>query len=169
MATPALFFNVLSIVLGSFQFGYHIGELNSPQKVITTCPETPYPDPSKLETHLGEWIEAGDALPTCIPMSNSEWSVLVANLTLGGLIGALFVGSWLADRWGRRTALLLNNGSLSVGSALMGCASTYMGMLAGRFLVGIGCGAVTVIVPMYLAEVSPPELRGSLGNMWEPM
>ncbi|KAG0225454.1 sugar transporter [Mortierella sp. GBAus27b] len=165
MATPALFFNVLSIVLGSFQFGYHIGELNSPQKVITTCPESPYPDPSKLETHLGDWIEVGDALPTCIPMSNSEWSVLVANLTLGGLVGALFLGSWLADRWGRRTALLLNNGPLLVGSALMGCASTYMGMLVGRFLVGIGCGAATVIVPMYLAEVSPPELRGSLGVM----
>lgn len=165
MATPALLFNALSIVLGSFQFGFHIGELNSPQKVITTCPESPYPDPSKLEDHLSDWIEADDTLPSCIPMDNSEWSVLVATLTLGGLIGALFVGSWLADRWGRRTALLLNNGSLSVGSLLMGCASTYSAMLVGRFLIGIGCGAVTVIVPMYLAEVSPPELRGTLGNV----
>ncbi|KAI1320405.1 hypothetical protein EDD11_001208 [Mortierella claussenii] len=45
----------------------------------------------------------------------------------------------------------------------MGCASTYRTMLLGRFLVGIGSGAVTVIVPMYLAEIAPPELRGSLG------
>ncbi|KAF9932132.1 hypothetical protein BGZ65_004591, partial [Modicella reniformis] len=161
MATPALFLNALTIVLGSFQYGHHIGELNSPQQVITTCPESPYPDPSKLEAHLGDWIETDESLPTCIPMNNSEWSVLVATLTLGGLFGALFVGSWLADRWGRRSALMLNNASLSIGSLLMGCASTYSAMLLGRFLIGVGCGAVTVIVPMYLAEVAPPELRGS--------
>ncbi|KAF9904478.1 hypothetical protein BX616_001279 [Lobosporangium transversale] len=163
MATPALFFNALSIVLGSFQYGHHIGELNSPQKVITTCPEPLYPDPSTLGDHLNEWIETDGSLPSCIPMTNAEWSVLVATLTLGGLFGALFVGSRLADRWGRRTALMLNNVSLLLGSLIMGCASAYTTMLVGRFLIGIGCGNVTVIVPMYLAEVSPPELRGSLG------
>ncbi|KAF8928134.1 sugar transporter [Dissophora ornata] len=165
MATPALFFNALAIVLGSFQYGYHIGELNSPQKVITTCPDPPYPDPSTLGEHLNDWIETDGSLPTCISMTNSEWSVLVATLTLGGLLGALFVGSRLADRFGRRNALLLNNVPLALGSLVMGCASTYWAMLAGRFVLGIGCGAVTVIVPMFLAEVSPPELRGSLGVM----
>ncbi|KAI7831339.1 general substrate transporter [Gamsiella multidivaricata] len=165
MATPALLLNALSIVLGSFQYGYHIGELNSPQEVITTCPEPLYPNPSTNGAHLNDWIEPGGSLPTCIPMSNSEWSVLVATLTLGGLLGAMLVGSRLADRFGRRNALMINNASLLVGSVVIGCASTYTGMLVGRFLIGVGCGAVTVIVPMYLAEVSPPELRGSLGVM----
>ncbi|KAG0360596.1 hypothetical protein BGZ54_009462 [Gamsiella multidivaricata] len=164
MATPALLLNALSIVLGSFQYGYHIGELNSPQEVITTCPEPLYPNPSTNGAHLNDWIEPGGSLPTCIPMSNSEWSVLVATLTLGGLLGAMLVGSRLADRFGRRNALMINNASLLVGSVVIGCASTYTGMLVGRFLIGVGCGAVTVIVPMYLAEVSPPELRGSLGK-----
>jgi MFS family permease len=153
MATPALFLNALTIVLGSFQYGYHIGELNSPQHVITTCPDSP--DPSTL----------GEDTPTCIPMGNTEWSVLVATLTLGGLIGALFFGSGLANYLGRRRALMLNSFSLLFGSLLMGTASTYQGMLGGRFLIGMGCGVVTVIVPMYLAEVSPPEHRGSLGNV----
>ncbi|KAF9366230.1 hypothetical protein BGX34_004919 [Mortierella sp. NVP85] len=151
MATPALFLNALTIVLGSFQYGYHIGELNSPQHVITTCPDSPDPSTS------------GDDIPTCIPMSNSEWSVLVATLTLGGLIGALFLGSGLANHLGRRRASMLNSFSLLFGSLVMGTASTYQAMLVGRFLIGIGCGVVTVIVPMYLAEVSPPEHRGSLG------
>ncbi|KAF9357577.1 hypothetical protein BGX26_003473 [Mortierella sp. AD094] len=165
MATPALIFNALAIVLGSFQYGHHIGELNSPQKVITTCPEPSFPDSATLGDQLNDWVETDGSLPSCIPMTNAEWSVLVATLTLGGLIGALFVGAKLADRWGRRSALMLNNASLSIGSIVMGCASSYTAMLVGRFFIGVGCGAVTVIVPMYLAEISPPELRGSLGVM----
>ncbi|KAF9114729.1 hypothetical protein BGX27_009953, partial [Mortierella sp. AM989] len=162
MATPALILNALSIALGSFQYGHHIGELNSPQKVITVCSEPSFPDLATLGDHFDIGVEADGSLPPCIPMTNAEWSVLVATLTLGGLIGALFVGSRLADRWGRRSALMLNNASLAIGSLAMGCASKYTTMIFGRFLIGIGCGAVTVIVPMYLAEISPPELRGTL-------
>ncbi|KAF9433920.1 hypothetical protein BGZ76_008806 [Entomortierella beljakovae] len=165
MATPALLYSVLSIVLGSFQYGHHIGELNSPQKVITTCPEPQYPDPTTLGDHLDEWVEKDGSLPSCIPMNNAEWSVLVATLTLGGLVGALFVGSMLADRFGRKQAAMINNVSLIIGSLSMGWATNYTWMLIGRLFIGIGCGAVTVIVPMYLAEISPPELRGSLGVM----
>ncbi|KAF9427240.1 hypothetical protein BGZ94_005255 [Podila epigama] len=162
MATPALFLNALAIVLGSFQYGHHIGELNSPQKVITTCSDSnPGTGPGSDQGLDG--VET--SLPTCIPMTSSEWSVLVATLTIGGLVGSLFVGARLADRFGRRTGLMLNNASLATGSLIMGSASTYGAMLAGRFLIGLGCGAVTVIVPLFLAEVSPPELRGTLGVM----
>ncbi|KAF9332982.1 hypothetical protein BG006_004111 [Podila minutissima] len=164
MATPALFLNALSIVLGSFQYGHHIGELNSPQKVITTCAD-PHTGADIPSSPLYGTEPSDGSLPLCIPMTSSEWSVLVATLTIGGLLGSLFVGARLADRFGRRTALMANNASLALGSLIMGCASTYSAMLVGRFLIGVGCGAVTVIVPMYLAEVSPPELRGTLGVM----
>ena len=161
MATAALILNALTVVLGSFQYGHHIGELNSPQKVITTCQD----DPSALEPALqGTGLEKEGSLPTCIPMTNAKWSVLVATLTLGGLIGSLFVGSRLANRLGRRGALLVNNVPLVLGSLAMGLASSYGSMILGRFLIGIGCGSVTVIVPMYLAEISPAELRGTLGE-----
>lgn len=168
MATVALILNALTVVLGSFQYGHHIGELNSPQKVITTCPEPSEPpsalSPTGLEAGLPV-LEKEGSLPTCIPMTNIEWSVLVATLTVGGLIGSLFVGSRLANRLGRRGALMVNNAPLVLGSLAMGMASSYGTMILGRFLIGIGCGAVTVIVPMYLAEISPAELRGTLGVM----
>ena len=35
-------------------------------------------------------------------------------------------------------------------------------ILAGRFVVGMGVGSLSMIVPMYVAECSPPELRGLL-------
>ncbi|KAK3838550.1 MAG: sugar transporter [Linnemannia elongata] len=168
MATVALILNALTVVLGSFQYGHHIGELNSPQNVITTCPEPSEPpnalSSASLEAGLPV-LEKEGSLPTCIPMTNVEWSVLVATLTLGGLIGSLFVGSRLANRLGRRGALMVNNAPLLLGSLTMGMASSYGTMILGRFLIGIGCGAVTVIVPMYLAEISPAELRGTLGVM----
>ncbi|KAF9927054.1 hypothetical protein FBU30_003516 [Linnemannia zychae] len=168
MATTALALNVLTIALGSFQYGHHIGELNSPQKVISTCSESPSPLPGNPEgpgENRYSGYEKAGSLPTCIPMTNAEWSVLVATLTLGGFVGSLFIGSRLADRLGRRGALMVNNAPLVLGSLMMALASSYGTMVLGRFLIGVGCGCVTVIVPMYLAEVSPAELRGTLGVM----
>ena len=40
-------------------------------------------------------------------------------------------------------------------------------MIAGRFVTGMACGATTVVVPMYLGEISPPELRGALGTSFQ--
>ena len=37
-------------------------------------------------------------------------------------------------------------------------------LVAGRFIAGIGCGIGTVAVPMYLGEIAPPNLRGTLGS-----
>lgn len=44
-------------------------------------------------------------------------------------------------------------------TAISGGASS---ILAGRFIVGIGVGSLSMIVPMYCAEIAPPEVRGSL-------
>lgn len=170
MATVALILNALTVVLGAFQYGHHIGELNSPQKVITTCPEPATPPSALTSAGLsaaavgGPTFEKAGSLPTCIPMTNFEWSVLVATLSLGGFIGSLFVGSRLANQLGRRGAMMVNNAPLVLGSLAMGMASSYGTMILGRFLIGVGCGASTVIVPLYLAEISPAELRGTLGT-----
>ncbi|KAF9579614.1 hypothetical protein BGW38_004062 [Lunasporangiospora selenospora] len=153
MATPALVFNALSIVMAAFQYGHHIGELNSPQEVISTC------------NHVPPGTDPDGSLPLCIPMSSSQWSVLVATLSVGGFLGSLFVGARLADSYGRRKALLLNNVFLLLGSFIMSTASSFGGLLLGRLLIGVGCGVATVVVPMYIAEISPAELRGTLGVM----
>ncbi|KAF9087348.1 Solute carrier 2, facilitated glucose transporter member 4, partial [Mortierella sp. GBA35] len=133
MVTAALILNALTVVLGSFQYGHHIGELNSPQKVITTCPDND-PNSTPALGPLLQGTERDGSLPTCIPMTSAEWSILVATLTLGGLVGSLFVGARLANRLGRRGALLVNNASLVLGSLAMGMASSYGTMIVGRFL-----------------------------------
>jgi putative MFS transporter len=78
---------------------------------------------------------------------------------VGMFIGATLLGRF-ADRFGRRTAFLLN---LSIYSAftLAGAFSTSATMLvATRFLAGIGIGAELPLVDAYLGELLPARLRG---------
>ncbi len=48
------------------------------------------------------------------------------------------------------------------GALIMGYAPTIGYLILGRFIVGIGVGAASQIVPLYLSEVAPVEIRGTL-------
>lgn len=103
-------------------------------------------------------------LPVCIPMPDSQYALVVSILTAGGLIGALGA-SYFSDRYGRRFTLFGTNGLLSIGSLITTLASTPQTMMVGRFLSGLGCGVVTVVVPAYLAECVPKAYRGFFGAL----
>jgi putative MFS transporter len=78
---------------------------------------------------------------------------------VGMFIGATLLGRF-ADRFGRRTAFLLNLSIYSV-FTLAGAFSTSATMLiATRFLAGIGIGAELPLVDAYLGELLPARLRG---------
>lgn len=68
----------------------------------------------------------------------------------------------------RKGGLLLNN-VLGVGGAcLMGfakLAASYELLFIGRFLIGVNCGLNTSLVPMYITEIAPLNLRGGLGTL----
>ncbi|CAG8556265.1 1927_t:CDS:2 [Acaulospora morrowiae] len=147
-----ILFCSFAAVLGSFQYGYHIGELNIPQDVIS-CKKIP------KDTVLSEY-----SLSPCIKMNDAEVGLVTAIFTLGGLLGSL-LASRVADSKGRRQTLLLNNFFLGIAPIIMGFANSVSTLVFGRVLVGIGCGVVTVVVPMYLAEISPVEYRGTFGVM----
>jgi MFS family permease len=48
----------------------------------------------------------------------------------------------------------------TLGSALQAGAMNVAMMIAGRFIAGIACGMILSVVPVYIAEVSPPQNRG---------
>jgi putative MFS transporter len=78
---------------------------------------------------------------------------------VGMFIGAIVLGRF-ADRYGRRTAFLLNLGIYSV-FTLAGAFSVNATMLiVTRFLAGIGIGAELTLVDAYLSELLPARLRG---------
>ncbi|KXJ90087.1 general substrate transporter [Microdochium bolleyi] len=103
--------------------------------------------------------------------STAEKSAFAANvvslLQAGCIVGSLAV-SPVADHWGRRTALLFTALFYNIGSAIQTAAhgSTAM-MLAGRAIGGVGVGAASMIVPLYVSEAAPPNIRGRLVGIYE--
>lgn len=68
----------------------------------------------------------------------------------------------------RKGGLLLNNVLGIVGACLMGCtkiAHSYEILFFGRFIIGVNCGLNTSLVPMYISEIAPLNLRGGLGTV----
>ncbi|KAJ8653915.1 hypothetical protein O0I10_010483 [Lichtheimia ornata] len=154
--TLYLAFVIFTITLGAFQYGYHNGELNTPQAVISKC-----------QTKQGVLIEPSDGiggLPGCIRMPDSQYSLVVAMLTLGGLVGALSA-SYLSDRFGRRLALFGTAILMGLGSLVMTFATNMVTLAGGRFVAGLGSGIVTVVVPAYIAECVPRSSRGFFGTL----
>uniref|UniRef100_A0A803TKI4 Major facilitator superfamily (MFS) profile domain-containing protein n=1 Tax=Anolis carolinensis TaxID=28377 RepID=A0A803TKI4_ANOCA len=92
------------------------------------------------------------------------YSLTLAMFSMGGLIGSLLF-SPIVDKFGRKGALMLNN-FLSMGSSvLMGLSATiraYEYTIFSRMVNGICTGIFACAVPLYLAEVSPKNLRGGI-------
>lgn len=93
------------------------------------------------------------------------WSISVSMFPFGGFIGSLMVGV-LVNKLGRKGTLLLNNIFSIVPAILMGCsevAKSFEMIILSRLLVGICAGLSSNVVPMYLGELAPKNLRGALG------
>ncbi|KAI5781560.1 putative MFS sugar transporter [Geopyxis carbonaria] len=88
---------------------------------------------------------------------------LTSILELGAWVGTIYSGV-LAERIGRKYTILVNVGIFCIGVVIQACAavgdSTHI--LGGRFVTGMGVGSLSMAVPMYNAEIAPPEVRGSL-------
>ncbi|KAM4772250.1 solute carrier family 2, facilitated glucose transporter member 2 [Rhinophrynus dorsalis] len=160
--TGTLIFAVFTAVLGSLQFGYGIGVINAPQKII--------------EKHyarvLGEEIVERSANQTdeVVPVPSSVtmyWSLSVSIFSLGGMVSSFFVG-WISDKLGRIKAMMAINSLAILGALLMGLApvgEAHALVISGRLITGLYSGLVSGLVPMYVGEISPTQLRGALGTL----
>ncbi|THG95542.1 hypothetical protein EW145_g7939 [Phellinidium pouzarii] len=96
-------------------------------------------------------------------LSMSDWQegLMTAMLELGALVGALLAGMF-ADRHSRKRSILTACVIFCVGSTLQCTAQHLRDLIAGRAIGGIGIGSLSMLSPLYMAEISPPEVRGSL-------
>lgn len=97
-------------------------------------------------------------------MDEAAFATVSSIFTVGGLIGALAAGPF-SSRRGRLLAMRVTALLFIAGSVIESVASSVFVMALGRFLSGIGAGAATVIVPLYISEVCPPDRRGFFGFM----
>lgn len=95
------------------------------------------------------------------PGSGFHTGFMTGMLELGAFIGCLFFPS-LADRISRKWALTAATGFFCVGATIQTAAQNYDSLVAGRFIGGIGVGTLAMGSPLYISEIAPPNLRGSL-------
>ncbi|CAL8291668.1 unnamed protein product [Boreogadus saida] len=122
--------------LGGFIFGYDTGVVSGAMLLL------------KREMHL-------DAL----------WQELVVSSTVGAAALSALMGGFLNGVFGRRICILLASGIFSIGGVVLGIAPDKITLLLGRVIVGLGIGLASMTVPVYIAEVAPPHLRGQLVSL----
>lgn len=90
--------------------------------------------------------------------------VLTAAVLAGAATGALISG-YVADRFGRRWALLITALVFVTGSLACSIAPDILTLIVARFLVGIGIGIASFVAPLYIAEIAPARHRGALVSL----
>lgn len=154
--TRHLVFAITAAALGSaFQHGYNTGVINAPQTLVEAFIEDTY-------THRFE-EKPGVATVKFI------YSIFVSIFCVGGMMGGLLT-AFVAERFGRKGGLLLNNVFVFFAALFMGCskvARSYEMLIIGRFFVGINSGLNAGLAPMYLTEISPLHIRGSVGTIYQ--
>ena len=101
-------------------------------------------------------------------LTPADEGFITAALLLGAALGALLAGR-LADRFGRRHTLWLLAGTFVAGAIACALAPDRSALAGFRFLLGLAVGGASVVVPTYLAELAPPEIRGRLVTQNELM
>jgi SP family facilitated glucose transporter-like MFS transporter 3 len=87
----------------------------------------------------------------------------VSAFAIGGPLGAM-LGGVLANERGRRGAIMINIWIFFAGGAFMSLAQNVYQLIPARLIIGFASGLASVVVPVYLGEVAPPTLRGTLGT-----
>ncbi|TFK65443.1 sugar transporter [Pluteus cervinus] len=128
-----------------FLFGYDIG-------VISGCLIMP-----DFIDRFGEFDAEGQKF-----LSSSRQSIITSLLSAGTFVGAL-AQAFTSDRFGRRGSILIWAGIFTVGVVVQTATDRSIAQLtAGRFIAGLGVGALSAIVPLYNGETAPKALRGTL-------
>ena len=116
-----------------------------------------------------DWVVIGGAKPfyeLYFGISDSPLMQGVAMTTalVGCLIGAMVAGG-AADKYGRKPLLMFSAVLFTVSAIATGLFNDFTLFNIARFIGGVGIGVASALAPMYIAEVSPAEIRGRMVSM----
>lgn len=94
-------------------------------------------------------------------MTDAMLGFAVGCVIFGAMAGNLLAGP-VADKFGRKRSLIVIAALFSVSATWSALATGYTEFIIARIIGGIGIGGAILIAPIYIAEIAPPKLRGSL-------
>ena len=139
-AQPKAIFACLMAALAGLMFGLDIGVISGATKFIQ--------QEFQISDQVIEWI--------------------VSSMMAGAALGALGAGS-LSAKLGRKKSLMLGAILFVIGSILCGLATSPTMLIFARFLLGLAIGIASFTAPLYLAEVAPENIRGSMISLYQLM
>ncbi|KUI40252.1 sugar porter family MFS transporter [Mycobacterium sp. GA-2829] len=107
---------------------------------------------------------AVDSIQEDFGIGNAELGFAVASALLGAAAGAMTAGR-VADRIGRIAVMKIAAVLFLISAFGTGFAHEVWAVVLFRIVGGIGVGVASVIAPAYIAETSPPSIRGRLGSL----
>lgn len=142
VSSPFVFGAAFLASLGGFSFGYDQGVIS----IVNVMPQfyAAYPE-----------VSPG------YPGSGFNKGFMTAMLEFGAFIGCFFMPK-LCDKISRKWALSVVVGIFIIGAIIQTTAPNYGTLVAGRTIGGIGVGTLALGAPLYISEISPPNLRGTL-------
>ena len=69
---------------------------------------------------------------------------------------------WIADKISRKYSIVVAVAIFTIGSVLQTASISYAMLVTARLIGGIGIGMLSMVAPLYISEISPPEIRGAL-------
>ena len=116
-----------------------------------------------------DWVVIGGAKPFYelyfgIAESPVMQGLAMTTALIGCLVGAMVAGM-AADRYGRKPLLTLSAVLFTVSAVATGLFNDFTMFNIARFIGGVGIGVASALAPMYIAEVSPAEIRGRMVSL----
>lgn len=91
---------------------------------------------------------------------------LVASAIVGSIIGAAANG-FLADFYGRKKIISITALIFIIGSVMCGYAASAGWLITSRIIIGIAVGMISFVAPIYLSEIAPEKIRGTLVSLYQ--